>query len=202
MSVIGEILDENTRIRESVRSLEGRISKQNASHATELAQRISEQNASHATELAKRDAIKERAEQLAKQLEFLRLKQGGPASQRYIPDEQDLLPFPGDIAPPPRAPEPEADDEEPEAASETKNKKGSGKKPRRRGRHRRRLPQSAGRVRSIGPGLSRNSVRGACGAGGVESGDGRVLCKGLKLRLSRAICNRAFLNSNVLIYPR
>jgi transposase len=130
MSGLGEILDENTRLRESVRALEGRLSEQNATHAIQLA--------TATVELAKRDAmlevVKARAEQLAQQLEFLRLKQSGPASHRYIPDEQDVLPFPGDIAPPPRAPKPIIDDDDDKEQAASGKKKGKGNKPRRRNR--------------------------------------------------------------------
>lgn len=139
---LAEILDENHRLRKSMTALEGQVSEMTgglrdrdealATQALELA--------TAASELAKRDAmleaVKARAEELAQQLEFLKLKARGPASQRYVPEEQDVLPFPGDITPPPRAPEPEPNDEEPEETSTTdkKKKKRKGKTPKRRNR--------------------------------------------------------------------
>ncbi|MBW2254189.1 MAG: IS66 family transposase [Deltaproteobacteria bacterium] len=97
-----------------------------------------EELAAQALELAKRDAmleaVKTGAEELAQQLEFLKLKASGPASQRYVPDEQDMLPFPGDVTPPPRAPEPEPDESNEEDASEKKKRRREGKSPKRRNR--------------------------------------------------------------------
>lgn len=130
MSGLAEILDENSRLRESLVTLEGQVRDKDE----ELAAQAIE-FAAQAIELAKRDAmleaVKARAEELAQQLEFLKLQARGPASHRYVPDEQDMLPFPGDVTPPPRAPKPEPEDED---EQETKKKKRKGKSPKRRNR--------------------------------------------------------------------
>ena len=120
MTGLGQILDENNRLRESVQMLERRISELSEGHAVELAKRD-----------AMLDVMKTHAEQLAQQLEFLRLKRGGAASHRYLSPGQDVLPFPGDITPPPRAPKPEPTDEE---TPESNKKKRKGKHPKRRNR--------------------------------------------------------------------
>jgi len=120
MTGLGEILAENSRLRDEIRRGE------------EALRRKDQVIEAQATELAKREAmleaVKEQAEQLARQLELIKLKARGPASQRYVPVEQGMLPFPGDIKPPPRAPEPEpdTDDQSPDAAKKDQ------KKPKRR----------------------------------------------------------------------
>ena len=120
MPGLAEIIDENGRLRAVVEAQEASLRELGA------------QLAVHRSELAKRDAmlaaVTSSAEELARQLEVLKLKASGPTSQRYVPEGQELLPFPGDIAPPPRAPTLDEDDENPTP------KKRRGKKPRRRRR--------------------------------------------------------------------
>ena len=65
-------------------------------------------------------------------------RQKSPASQRYIPPEQDVLPFVKDVAPPPRMPVPNDDDDDDDDESENKatpkrNRQGK-RRPKRRGR--------------------------------------------------------------------
>jgi len=138
MAGLAEILDENRRLREQLAQTNGVLKEKNealqekdqqlaAKDQTIEAQRI---------ELDKREAmievVKARAEQLAQQLDFLTRKASGPASQRFIPETQQILPFPGDIEPPPRAPVPDDEDTDEEKAKG--RRKRGGKKPRRRKR--------------------------------------------------------------------
>jgi transposase len=93
MSGLAEILEENQRLRE-------RLLLAEATHAREVADLRA-----HVA------AAVEKAELLAQQLELLRLSARGPASQRFVPDDQTALPFvAGPVTPPPRAPRPEPDD--------------------------------------------------------------------------------------------
>ncbi len=115
MTGLAEILEENRRLRAVVAMRDASLREQ-------------------ANELAKRDAmvaaLRTTADDLARQLELLSLKGRGPASQRYVPDGQELLPFPGDVAPPPRAPKNE--DSEGEEAPPKKRRKGRTPKRRKR----------------------------------------------------------------------
>ena len=108
MSGLAEILEENARLRRELQDKE--------------------------TELARRDAmveeLKRKAEFLAHQLEAAQLRRTGPASERYIPDGQGLLPFVADIRPPPRDPVAETQSDEEVTEAPTK-RKGT---PRRRSR--------------------------------------------------------------------
>jgi transposase len=147
MSGLGEILAENSRLRDDLRQL-GEASRQTLRQKDETLRQKDETLRqkdetlrqkdevieTQAVELTKTaamlEALKAQAEELARQLELIKLKVRGPASQRFIPDEQDVLPFPGDIEPPPRAPKPEPDDQANGAKTDQDNKK----KPRRRSR--------------------------------------------------------------------
>ncbi len=148
MAGLAEILQENRRLRERLLEKEQRLKerderlkerderlKERDERLKERDERLREQDqvlAAHRETIAQRDAmldaLKASAEELAQQLELLKQKARGPASQRFVPDEQEPLPFPGDIAPPPRAPR-----AEPEAEPAPKGKR-RGKKPRRRKR--------------------------------------------------------------------
>jgi transposase len=114
MTGLGEILEENRRLRESLEAMTDRL---------ETVQK----------EVAVRDVmidtLKANADELARRLELIRLQQSGAQSQRYIPDEQESL-FTSDITPPPRVPVPDAQ------ATLLANRppKPAGKKPRRRKR--------------------------------------------------------------------
>ena len=111
MTGLAEILEENRLLREAL-----------AAKAVELAKRE-----------AMIEALKQTAEDLARELELLELKARGPASQRFVVSEnQQLLRFPGDVKPPPRAPRP--DDSEDAEAKDTKQRSSSGARPRRRNR--------------------------------------------------------------------
>jgi hypothetical protein len=119
MPGLAEILEENSRLRDEMAGLRIEL-------------------AGTRTELETRDAmleeVKRKAEYLAHQLKLVQLHHGGPASQRYAPVEQDLLPLDTEIAPPPRAPvtDPQSDEEPTERSSARKRK--GGKTPRRRKR--------------------------------------------------------------------
>jgi transposase len=117
MSGLGEILDENARLRKEMAALRSELSDTR-------------------TELATRDAmleeVRRKAEYLAQRLELAQSRHRGPASQRYVPEGQDLLPFDTDIAPPPRAPVTEAQSDE-EVTEKPKKRKDSSV-PRRRNR--------------------------------------------------------------------
>ena len=95
MSGLAEILEENSRLRDQMAGLRIELSDTR----TEL----SDTRTDLETRDAMLDEVKRKAEYLAHQLELVQLHHGGPASQRYAPVEQDLLPFDTDIAPPPRA---------------------------------------------------------------------------------------------------
>lgn len=105
MPGLAEILDENQRLRVAL-----------AARELELSARDDELNRQRAL-LAERDAmleaVKASAELMAQQLDFLQRKPTLPASQRYIPDEQEVLPFGGDVVAPPRAPVVDDDDDKP-----------------------------------------------------------------------------------------
>lgn len=117
MAGLAEILQENARLRQQLATMQEELSATRA-------------------ELDTRDAMLEelrhKAEYLAHQLELSQLRHAGPASQRYVPQGQELLPFDPDIAPPPRAPV--ADAQSDEEVTEAPKKRAGGKTPRRRNR--------------------------------------------------------------------
>ncbi len=119
MAGLAEILDENARLRREMASLQAALTD---SHS-QLAARD-----------AMLEAVQRKAEFLAHQLELAQLRHARPASQRYVPAEQDMLPFPAGISPPPRAPvvDPQSDDEATERTA--RRKRSGGKTPRRRNR--------------------------------------------------------------------
>lgn len=83
MSGLAEILEENSRLR---RSLE-------------------ERDAQLARVMAERDVVRTRVDQLEHALKLIELKQRGPTSQRFVPDDsQSTLPMFPDVEAPPRAP--------------------------------------------------------------------------------------------------
>lgn len=121
MSGLAEILDENARLRRKRDEIEARFLSMTAALSDKdaiivekdatIVERdvtIAEQVATIALREAMVEAVQGTAEALAEQLAFLRRKVSGPASQRYITEEQALLPFVTDVALPPRRPEPEA----------------------------------------------------------------------------------------------
>ena len=144
MSGLAEILDENARLRAALATEHGRNRHLESSlcetseRLTKTSERLSEAEAllrerdqALQTRDAMIEALKASAEELARKLQLIEHKASGPASQRYIPEAQELLPFPGDVAPPPRAPkhEPEA-----EAAGDEKPTRTSKPGGKRRGR--------------------------------------------------------------------
>lgn len=90
MSGLAEILDENARLRQQMAALRSELTGARS-------------------ELAERDemlaAVRRKAEYLAQRLELEQSKHSRPVSQRFIPSEQNVLPFDTDIHPPPRAPQ-------------------------------------------------------------------------------------------------
>ena len=159
MSGLAEIIDENRRLREELEAMAALVrerdeqlqaqDEQLQAQDEQLCEKDGqlrekdEHIATQATELAKREtmleALKERAEELARKLQLIEIKQRGPATQRFVPEAQTTLPFPHDIDPPPRAPVPEeAEDEdadEEEAGEPAPRKRRKGKKtPKRRNR--------------------------------------------------------------------
>lgn len=117
MSGLGEILDENARLRAEMASLRSALSETR----TELV-----------TSQAMLEAVQRKAEYLAHQLELAQLRYGGRASQRHVPGDQPPLPFAGDVTPPPRMPVPD------EQAEDDATEKVSRRKPKRSGTPRRR----------------------------------------------------------------
>jgi len=125
MTGLAEILDENRRLRDSVATLQASMEMERVRRDAELAQRDAELEAVGTalkavsetlrtneallrTNEALLEAVTSRAEALAQQLEFLLQKARGPASQRFLPEAQQVLPLTlGDFTPPPRAPQPE-----------------------------------------------------------------------------------------------
>ena len=112
MAGLAEILEENQRLRLTLAEREAQIEHRESAlaklaqvvHAREQALREKD-DALHAV-TARRDAVQRRAEQLAQELEFIRLKRRGPASMRFVPGEdQGVLPIFPDVTAPPRLPE-------------------------------------------------------------------------------------------------
>jgi len=138
MSGLAQILDENSRLRALIATLETMLDAMRRQYQDAL--ELKDEALRHREgEIAERDAkieaVKAAAEHLARQIELIKLKASRPASQRFVPEEQNLLPFPGAIDPPPRAPVPESEDAKNEPAEPAPAKKRrTGKGPARRNR--------------------------------------------------------------------
>jgi len=105
MSGLAEILEENERLRRDLSRRDAMI----AEHESTLAEReatLAEREAMLARVAAERDTAVDRLGQLERALKLIELKRSGPASQRFVPDEQHMLPMFGDVVAPPRAPQP------------------------------------------------------------------------------------------------
>jgi transposase len=126
MAGLGEILEENQILRERLAEMEVQVRAQ--------ATIINKQEKQLVDKESKLKTLQGVAEDLARKLEIIRLEQLGPRSQRYVPDEQEILPFKTEIKAPPRAPkaeEPESTDDK----NSTKKASSTGKnRPKRRGR--------------------------------------------------------------------
>jgi transposase len=72
--------------------------------------------------------------QIGQRLEFLLRKPSEPTSQRFIPDTQQMFPFPSDVVAPPRAPQSLMEPEEADTSDASSDKKPPRRKPRRRSR--------------------------------------------------------------------
>jgi hypothetical protein len=99
MTGLAEILDQNATLRRRLAEVEAIHLASIAALTAELAQR----EAALAERDAQVEALRHKAEQLAQELELLRLEQSGPRSKRFIdqgPNPQALLPFPTEFAPP------------------------------------------------------------------------------------------------------
>lgn len=135
MSGLAEILEENERLRRRAERHEAMLSERDAMlserDAMLAAQR--EELAARGVNLAKvtaeRDVAMERLDQLERALKLIELRRAGPASQRFVPDEQSMLPIFPDVTAPPRAPKPEPAVEEAKTDATTTHAK-----PRRRTR--------------------------------------------------------------------
>lgn len=124
MTGLGEILNENSRLRHAYAALE-------AAHAQALA----EHEAKTALLEAKLKFLTDHTSFLERQLDLIRLKQSGPATQRYVPDLQTPLPFPGDVPLPPRSPQKEDEQgEEEESESDRRARRRRANPPKRRRR--------------------------------------------------------------------
>ena len=109
MSGLAEILHENARLRDELAQFKAALAERDA----------------------QLEAVQRKAEYLAERLELAQLERRGPASQRFVPAEQDLLPFDVDVVQPPRVPEVTAkSDEEPDTTAAPAERKA----PRRRRR--------------------------------------------------------------------
>lgn len=126
MSGLAEVLDENARLRQEMATLRVVLADRDAA--------VADLQAGLADRDAKLEAVQRKAEYLAQRLELEQLKRGGPASQRYVPIQQNILPFGGPVSPPPRAPEAIAQSDEEATEQAPKKVRGSGKTPRRRKR--------------------------------------------------------------------
>jgi transposase len=93
MAGMAEILEENARLRALLQQRDETLELERQAWA--------QQQEKQEVMLA---ALRTRAEELARALELIRLKQAGPASERFVPSEQQPLPFLSEVAPPPRAP--------------------------------------------------------------------------------------------------
>lgn len=125
MAGLGEILDENRRLRELLEEKDAALTEAESGRLEAESGRLEAEK-----QVALRDAmiesLQENAEVLAQKLERIRLEQSGAKSYRHVPEQQGNLPFTGEITPPPRAPVPEpAETEKPTFA---KSKKGTPKR--------------------------------------------------------------------------
>lgn len=126
MAGLGEILEENQSLREKLARFEALVADQEAKLVIREQQLVDKD--------AELKTLQGFAEELARKLEMIRLEHLGPRSQRYVPDEQDLLPFPSEVKEPPRLPQSEdteSTEDDPSAAS---SKAAEKKKPKRRTR--------------------------------------------------------------------
>jgi len=132
MSGLGEILDQNARLRQALDAAEqGRLAAEQGRLAAEQGRLAAEQElARRGEELA---VVTKRADELAQELWLVRQGHRGPASQRYVPPEQGHLPMFSEASAPPReaVAVPPADEEETEKAGKKKRGRGT---PRRRNR--------------------------------------------------------------------
>lgn len=122
MKGLAEILEENARLRASLSTEHGRVRdlvntlQETNERLTEAEKLLRERGEALQKSQAMIAALKASAEDLARKLQLIEHKASGPASQRFIPERQEPLPFSGDITPPPRAPRPEPEPA-PEAAA-------------------------------------------------------------------------------------
>lgn len=133
MSGLAELLEENRRLREREALLAATLDAREARIAQfEADLRSREEALAYVT--AQRDAVEQRAEQLAQALELIRLRRSGAVSQRFIDDDaQQVLALVRDVAAPPRAPvaDPSVTEAEPEVPSRRLPKDAPGKARRR-----------------------------------------------------------------------
>jgi transposase len=102
MSGLAEILEENQRLREREAVLAAREAALTIV-VQEQGEALRQKDHDLQTVTAQRDAVRLRAEQLAQELELIRLRRFGPVSQRHIDDDaQPVLAMFGDITAPPR----------------------------------------------------------------------------------------------------
>lgn len=108
MSGLAEILEENQRLREALALRDRALADSHQalvdSHQA-LADRVKERDDA----LTRLAAVQEQAEHLARTLQLLELSAGGPSNERYVPVEQEMLPFSSEVTAPPRLPEPETE---------------------------------------------------------------------------------------------
>lgn len=102
MSGLAEILEENQRLREREAALSAREAALTLV-VQEQVEALRQKDHDLQTVTAQRDAVRLRAEQLAQELELIRLRRSGPASQRHVEDDtQGTLAMFGDVTAPPR----------------------------------------------------------------------------------------------------
>ena len=89
MSGLAEILDENARLRAALATEHGRI-RHLESSLCEAEALLRERDQALQTRDAMIEALKASAEELARKLQLIEQKASGPASQRYIPEAQEL----------------------------------------------------------------------------------------------------------------
>lgn len=129
MAGLAEILDENARLRAQLEALQAKLSDtQTALSDTRSALTQTR------SELSTRDAmlavVQARVDELEQAMALLEQQRRGPASQRYVADEQEVLPFvTADVEPPPRRPQ--VEDTESGRTPAIRRKRGT---PRRRNR--------------------------------------------------------------------